>query len=880
MDNNTDNPRKTNGHKKSRKKKKLRVKRIIFTLLAAFFIIGLISAIGVGIWVLDIASTLPDISTEDLLTLQTSFVYDGEDVNYASLYGSENRVSVSLSEMPQYLQDLVVANEDARFYEHFGVDIWRIGGALIADIKTRSRSQGASTITMQLTRNAILETQEKKLTRKIKEALLAIKIEQYYSKDEILELYLNEVHFGHGTYGVQAASKYYFDKDVSELTLGEAAMLIGILPSPGNYSPFDDYDTAVNMRDKALNELVKYKPEYQSQIDTAKQETLVAKKGNVGTNYQYPWFTDAVLDESEAILEDMGLDTMLIYTGGLHIYTTLDTKVQSKMEELYADPANFPESSTGDLVESSMVVIEQSTGEIKGLIGGREYLTKRGYNRATDLQRQPGSTIKPIAVYGPALESGYSPASVMDDCPTTFGTNYTPNNYDGKYRGLISMRTAIMYSVNIPAVKFMKAISPETGLEYAIKAGLPLSGENDANLALALGGITDGVSTEDMTEAYATIANAGIHTDSYLIRKIVDHSGNTIYETNPERETVFSAQSAYLLTDMMISVTQSGTGTKARMNRPVASKTGTTQLPDTKDFKNIRLGNKDAWFAAFTPELTAVVWMGYDNDKDSDGNIQYLKQIYGGKYPALLWKQVMTTALEDVPVTTFTNPGGIVSLSIDKKSGMLPSSLTPAEYLGSEIFYKGNVPTKESDIWEAVTLCPESGKLAGPYCPNPVTKVKLKPSTEPNANYLKSADAALYAPTETCPIHTVPTFNNDNSDNDNDNNNGNGNGNGNGNDNDENPFTPSDLEATYDDNDGTLTAYISWEDNNEPGKTLYVVEKITDGDNETRVKFNTYSRYYEDTDIESGHSYRYRVYAYDEDTKNVSNWSKTVTINP
>ena len=873
--NNIDTP-----HKPSRRrKKKLRKGRALLSLLVLFLIVGLVAALGVGVWVLTIASDLPDITADELLTLQTSLVYDNADQNYANLFSGENRVSVPISDIPKYLQDLLVANEDVRFYQHHGVDVWRVFGAFVADLKSGGMSQGASTITMQLTRNAILETQEKKLTRKIKEALLAIKVEQYYSKDEIMELYLNEVLFGHGTYGVQAASKYYFNKNVSDLTLGEAATLIGILPSPGNYSPYDDYDKAINVRDKALNELAKYKPEYQSQIDAAKLETLVTNEGNVSAGYQYPWFTDAVLDEAEGILSDQKLDPMLLYTGGLNIYTTLDTKIQSKMEEVYANDDNFPASSTTDKVESSMVVIDQSTGEVKGLIGGREYVTKRGYNRATNLARQPGSTIKPIAVYGPALENGYSPASVMDDCPTTFGSNYTPRNYDGKYRGIISMRTAIMFSINISAVKFLKAIGPETGLEYAIKAGLPLSLESDNNLALALGGITTGVSTQDMTEAYSTIANAGIHNDSYLIRKITDKSGNLIYEAKPEKETVYSAQTAYLLTSMLMSVTEGGTGKNARMNRPVASKTGTTQLPDTPKFKNISVGNKDAWFAAFTPELTGVVWMGYDKDEDANGKIQYLKQVFGGKYPALIWKQVMTTALEGVPVTTFTNPGGIVTLSIDKKSGLLPSDLTPSAYLGSEIFNKNSLPTTESDVWEAVSLCPESGLLAGPYCPNPVTKVKLKPSTESGASYLKSADAALYAPTATCAIHNTPTdLNNGGNVDDGDNSNGN---NDNGGQTDADKLsTPTDLQATSYEKDDALTAYLSWTDDNEAGPTLYIIEKITDGDKDTRIKFTTYSRYYEDNAVESGHTYRYRVYAYDEDIKIISDWSKAVTITP
>ncbi len=899
-------------------RKKRRIKKMRVLLVSVIFIIVLAAIITAG-WVLSIAATLPDVSETNLTATQSSALYDQEGELYGNLNAGENRSTVDISQMPQSLIDAFVSTEDIRFYDHFGVDVKRVFGALFKDITSRSKAQGGSTITMQLARNAILEDQQKKLTRKVKEALLAIEIEKHYSKDEILSLYLNEIYFDGAAYGVQAASKMFFHKDVSELNLEESALLAGVIRNPGIYSPYYNMENAIKVRNTVLGNMHNYKPDVYTDdmVEEARAtEINVYEKGASAGSYAYPWFTDYVIESAVDIMDELDLDQSLIYTGGLQIYTTLDPTVQTSMEKIYSNDDNFPSSATADQVESSMVVMDVTNGEVRGVIGGRDYTTKRGFNRGVDLERQPGSTIKPIAVYGPALEAGYSPASVVNDAPTTFGSSYSPKNYDGKWRGLISMRTSIMFSVNMSAVKFMQAMGSTKGWDFARKVGLPLS-QDDNNLALALGGITTGVSPLEMAGAYATFANQGVYSEPCCITMIKDAKGGILYEHRPNQTAVMSEQSAYLVTDMLMSVTTGGTGTNAKMNRPVASKTGTVQLPNKPEFAG-KTGNKDAWFAAYTPELVGVVWMGYDNEKDDDGTIQYLKQIYGGKYPALIWKQVMTASLKDVPVKAFTMPSGLTSVQIDTKSGLLPSSLTPTDYIKSELFNGNNVPTAISDVWEMVKICPDSGKLATDYCPNAVTRVRLKN----NGASSQTADYLLYTPTITCPLHTtpltgmvavkictdprhngeevlaniaqdgqsggcpseyietkyyypdqVPTKYCDLEDHQIVGSTG-GSNNGNNKGKDE-LATPYNLQVSSVSTGCKLTW---WDDYNDPGETLYIVERVTNSDKSAKTKFSTYGTTYTDTTVVSGNTYQYRIYAYAESSKKSSDWSTTVKI--
>ena len=737
------------------KKKKRKLKRWSKVLLGLLMVFVICCGVGLGYvaWVL---RDLPDWDATYLASDKTTFLYDNQDQLFVELHGSENRKPVTLDELPQELIDCYISSEDTRFYDHHGIDITRIFGALLADIKSGSFSQGASTLTMQLARNAILEDQDKKLARKIKEAVLAIQLEREYTKDEILTMYLNEIYLGHSAFGVQAASQQYFNKDVSELTLSECAVLTGITPSPNNYSPISNLEKAYQVRDQVLDNLVEYKPEYKELAEAAKQEEIVVDEGNITTDYNYPWFTDYVISEAEDILEELGMSTASVYTGGYKIYTTLDSNVQDLMDEAYANENNFPSSNTENNVESAMVVLDVENSSILGLVGGREHTAKRGLNRATDMTRQPGSAYKPIGVFAPAIEAGYSPATVANDAPTTFGTNYTPSNQDGSYNGVVSMREAARRSLNIPAVKYLQMIGTDASIEMAEKLGIQLDEERDANLAMALGGLTYGVSPLDMAAAYAAFGNGGVYTSPHAINRIEDAQGKVIYESELVQTQVMKETTAYLVTNMLETVTKSGTGTAAQLSRPVASKTGTVQLPDLDEFRGLK-GNKDAWFAAYTPEMVGVVWMGYDQDFAEDGTPQYLRQIYGGRYPAGIWKEVVGGATEDLPVKAFERPDGIVSVQIDSKSGLRPSSNTPSQFIKTELFDADNVPKETSTIWKTVQICPESGDIATEFCPNPKTSYRFTPPKESNKVTGAGSDSEWIYSSKTCTIHNQQT---------------------------------------------------------------------------------------------------------------------------
>jgi penicillin-binding protein 1A len=742
---------------KTKKKRKINIWRLsLVIILLLSFILG---GIGIG-FIVGVVKNMPefDLTYDPDLS---AFIYDRNDEVIAQLRGSENRILADFDEIPDTLKKAFLATEDIRFYDHFGIDIKAIGRAVIANIREGGYAQGSSTITMQLASNAFIGHREKKMERKIQEAILAIQLERIYTKDEIFNLYLNHINFGEGAWGVKTAAQVYFDKELNELSLSECALLAGLVQRPNTYSPFRNPDLAVNRRNTVLNLMEKYGFITSEQAAEAKKEEFVLNENRRRLQENFPWFTDYVIKEASSILEDMGIDSGQIYTAGLSIYTTMDRNVQTKLEEIYSDPSNFPESVDDVLVESAAIFLDHSTGEIIALVGGRELTTRRGLNRATDMKRQPGSTIKPIAAYGPALEAGYSPATVYDDAPIDFpdgsGKLYSPHNYDRRWRGLITMRAAIKDSINIPALKALQQVGIEKGYEFSKKLGLPLT-DNDKNLSLALGGLTQGVSPLNMASAYGAFANQGILVEPHAIRKILDKDGKVIYEANPKKTVVMSEQTAYLMTDMLITVVQSGTGTRANLGRPTAGKTGTTQLPDLPEFANLRNHFRDAWFAGYTPEYTGVVWIGYDETTTK----HYLKQVYGGHMPATIWKLAMQEAVKDKPVKQFNRPSNLVYTAIDAKSGLLPSELTPSQYIVNEIFTRDNVPKETSTVWVEKPICAESGLVPSDYCPDVVHGVFLQrpvpytpPASRPN---IYPEDYVLEYPSEICDLHGSDTL--------------------------------------------------------------------------------------------------------------------------
>ncbi|MDD4587349.1 MAG: PBP1A family penicillin-binding protein [Heliobacteriaceae bacterium] len=641
-----------------------RIWRYILLGLAGLLILGFVAGLGTLAYFL---RDRPQFDPATLGSLQaTSFIYDQDGNQVTTLHGEQNRVPVSLDQIPLVLQQAVLAAEDIRFYEHQGVDLRAIARAALANIIEGRYSQGASTITQQLIKNTFLTT-EKTMKRKVQEAYLAWQLESEYSKEQILEMYLNRIYFGHGSYGVQAAAQTYFGKDVSAVNLAEAALLAGLPCLPSYYSPVTNPERALERRSYVLSVMAKNDLITPYNLAQAQKQPLPHQlHGFTPGRYPYAAYIDYVIDE---VVSRHGFTENQIFNGGLKIYTSLDPHLQQQIETVLTDESFYPPGPDDQPVQAAMAVINHNSGEIKGLGGGRNYDGRRSFNRATQLRRQPGSVIKPVMVYGPAMEKGYSPDDVLVDEPVNF-SGYAPVNYDGQYRGPVTIRQAVAQSINIPAVTLFKMIGPENGIALAKNLGLPLTKE-DRYLSLALGGFTQGVSPLHMAGAYTCFANLGAYRQPQAVTRIVDSQGNE-YTPVPETRQVISANAAYRMTEMLVTTVQSGTGYRAQMRRPVAGKTGTTELPQVPDFKWLK-GNKDAWFVGYTPELTAAVWMGYDH---TDAK-HYLKQIYGGSYPAQIFREVLNPVLQDVSVQSFPQPEGYVAARAGRFLGPDSSPYSP-----------------------------------------------------------------------------------------------------------------------------------------------------------------------------------------------------------
>jgi len=754
-------PRGSQRHKRHSKR------RIILLSISSF--ISLI-IVGLSIFVVIAAAGTPKWNPALLNdTKQSSYVYDKDGAEFALLHGYENRQTVEYSDIPDLVKKTFIAVEDKRFEQHFGVDPIRIIGSALNDIRTRSTKEGASTITIQLARNAfIANPTEKKFTRKIQEAILAIQLEREYTKEEILTFYLNRIFLGESSFGIQAAAKTYFGAELEDLTPAEVALLAGLPQAPSRYNPYYHPDSAKTrrtvvlgvMRDAGIISPEEYNKEKDAPftyVDAMKESRGGAQKTEVANaSYKFPYFVDYVIEELETTYN---LAPDQIFSGGLHIYTTVDPKIQSAAEAAFADPANFPQGINDTKVEGAMTVIEPSTGEIQAMIGGRDY-TPRGLNRAWQSKRQPGSTIKPLVVYGPAIEKGgYFPGTVLDDMPVTYnsgGGSWSPTNFDTAtkgWKGLITMRHAVEQSVNIYAVKLLDLIGVDYGWSFGKNnLGLPLEPE-DRVLSLALG--TTHVSTQDMAAAYGVYANNGVSITDHAVLEVKDAKGNTVVTPKITKNRVMKETTAYIINSMLRSVVTSGTGTSAQIgNWAVAGKTGTSSLPDNLKYKT---GNTDAWFAGYTPNYTGVVWMGYDSNPDIDKNgtpgPYYLRSVYGGGFPAQIWKKVMTAAHKDLPVQTkFEQPSGIVSGSFDTKSGLLPSNLTPSEFIATEIAPQGDLPTRISDVWiQKDVAADHPNMLPPPNSQNTITKTFLNlPDRNPSWTW-PSNEAPYKPPTEVAP---------------------------------------------------------------------------------------------------------------------------------
>ncbi|MGI6129210.1 MAG: transglycosylase domain-containing protein [bacterium] len=681
----------------------------------------------------------------------TSTVYDTHGEVYTRLHAEENRLPVDLSKVPTELKQAFIDTEDIRFNQHFGIDLRAIARAAWR-IASRRSFEGGSTITQQLVKNAFL-TQEQTLKRKVQEAILALQVERRFTKDQILEMYLNEIYFGHGAYGVQAASRTFFGKDVSELNLAESAFLTGLTKNPSRYSPFNAFEECKERQRVVLDNMVRAGDITEERAESAKNEPIEIRSAQVTTNRPAPYFIDYVVSRLvENLLPHYGSEKAVydaIYRGGLNIYTTLDPAMQQSAETILATNLPAGEKDDNQILQpqGALVAVDPATGDVKALVGGRDY-NETKFNRAVQAMRQPGSAYKPF-VYTTAIEQGWSPASIIDDAPTIYNGKEWPNNYDHTFRGLTTLRTGIEGSINVMAVKLMEKVGVDNVLATTEKMGISTlvksGASNDRQLALALGGMTTGVSPLEMAAAYGVLANGGVKIEPSPLIMVKDNMGNIIWERMSTPETVLSPQVSYVITDMLRGVISRGTGGSAAViGRPAAGKTGTTT------------GNNDVWFVGYTPDLAAAVWIG--SDAQEQGTRTYLSRHgIGSGFPARIWGQFMQAVLANTPVRNFSQPGGLSKVTVCNKSGLLPGNLCPPEHLVTDFFIQGTEPTTPCDVHVTATVCAETGQLATEYCPAPETKVFIQ-RKEPyavRADGKKPQDAALEVPTETCSHHTA-----------------------------------------------------------------------------------------------------------------------------
>ena len=613
---------------------------------------------------------------------RTSIIYDGQSDVVTRLHGVQDRTWVSISELQPSTVYAFISAEDARFFEHEGVDIIRIAGAIVADIKAGSYVQGASTISQQLIKLSHL-TSEKTISRKAEEAALAYEMERQYSKEDILEMYLNYVYFGGGYYGIEAAAEGYFGVHASDLTLDQSAMLAGILKSPSGYAPHINYAASINRRNNILRLMRDYGyiTDDEKKQASARRPTILHDKNEEYSGY----YTDAVTKSAAAL---MGITVDELIRGGYSIYSAMDSDIQHYCEEMFKNGELFPAEDS----EAAIVVLEPSTGMVVAMVGGRSYTGGISFNRATDIRRQPGSVIKPVIAYAPAFEYlNYTAADMILDEETTFA-DYTPSNYGNKYYGWVTVREAVTKSLNVPAVKTLSAVGVYRAKDFAKRCGIEFDDKDDS-LALALGGFTYGVSPLQIAGAYSCFASGGIYNTPTLIKKITDRNGLTVYEYRQDSRRVMSEANAYILTSMLKSVVTEGTGHRLNtLDIPIAGKTGTVGLAN---------GNRDAWMAGYTPEYTAVVWQGYDSDR-----LGLLpSSATGGTYPALMLYELFNHIYPDGRSGDFERPESVKQYSIDAKTlkkqhkVVLANAMTPQSSRVTEYFTEETAPEDVSGYW-------------------------------------------------------------------------------------------------------------------------------------------------------------------------------------
>lgn len=631
--------------------------KIGLLLLGACFVVFIVLFFSI---IYPAISKVPELNGE-YTPIVSSRIYDRNGHLITTLHGEENRIVVSIDELPPHVWQAFVAAEDIRFFEHGGIDPRGLMRAVWTNLTAGEIREGGSTITQQFVKNALL-TQERTFIRKIQEAFLSFEVERRYNKMQILGIYMNQIYFGEGAYGVETASQLYYGKNAKDLTVNEAAVLASIPKKPTAYNPFRDPEGAQIRKNAVLAKMV-----IAGYLEPVKEQKLIQedaafripeKKAEFAS-----YFSDYVLQE---LLDKYGADK--IYKEGVEVYTTLDMDMQKEAERALISrlPNMFVDDKGVEQAQGALVCIEPSTGSIRALVGGRG--TDK-YNRAVLAERQPGSSFKPF-VYLVAMDMGISPEALVEDKEVAYG-GYVPQNYARKFYGKVTIRIALEQSLNVIAVRLNQFVTPEKTVEYAKKMGITTLVESgtysDVNIAMALGGLSRGVTPIEMASAYGVIANNGVRVPPIAIIKVVDRNGKTIFEAaSPKGVEVVNPDATATLTDMMRGVISRGTGGNAAIGRPAAGKTGTTD------------SYKDAWFVGFTPDLATAVWIGCDNNVP-------LPWITGGDLPAVVWGDFMEKAHRNIPVHDFPPPkpgkdgivaikGGKVLMSPEKALGEGPKS--------------------------------------------------------------------------------------------------------------------------------------------------------------------------------------------------------------
>jgi penicillin-binding protein 1A len=611
-------------------------------------------------------------------TITRFFSDDGEVIGEFFI---ERREVVSLDRIPNHLVGAFVAGEDARFFQHKGLDYVAISRALFRNIFSGEIIQGGSTITQQVVKSLLL-TPERSFARKIREAILAFKIEKYLSKEDILYLYLNQIYLGHGAYGVAAAAENYFGKSIGELNLAESALLAGLAQAPSKYSPFNHPEQAKKRQIYILDRMAEDGVISNGELVEALQKPLKIKSKPNSSFEKAPYFVEYVRKYVE---EKFGKDNL--YKNGLQVYTTIDLNFQSMAQEAVESGLKeiekrqkYKPSDMPSTLEGSLVCSDLETEYIKAMVGGRDFKRSQ-FNRVTQARRQTGSSFKPI-VYASALDKGYTPASVIVDSPNIYewgDKRWKPKNYGEKFSGPITVRNALTHSVNVVTVKIAQDIGIDYISGYARKLGISSPLQNDLSMALG----SSSLSLLELTKAYAVFANQGRIFRPIFIKKILDRDGNLLEENLPPSyskelpggEQVLSPQTAYLMTYLLEGVVQNGTGWKAKaLKRPVAAKTGTTDQ------------FVDAWFIGYTPEFITGVWVGFDDEKSLGENET------GTRAASPIWVNFMSKVLKEKPIRDFPVPEGIEFMKVDSKTGLIDSG---SETL-LECFREGTGPSKEA----------------------------------------------------------------------------------------------------------------------------------------------------------------------------------------